>query len=210
MTPFEAIGWLGNACFFSRWIVQWLASERSKKSAAPRSFFWLSLAGTTALFTYTLHRGELVLLAGLAANFVFYVRNLLLRRGVKSRPSPAIAAGLIVLTVLLAVGGATGQNEASTSAWLVCGIAGQSIKGSRFALQWWLSERRGESHFPPVFWYLSLAGSLLVLAYAAQTGNWIWIVGDSTSWLIPLRNIVLMRRAAGGDDAPQASAVGGP
>ncbi|HPF15211.1 MAG TPA: lipid-A-disaccharide synthase N-terminal domain-containing protein, partial [Planctomycetota bacterium] len=42
MTFWAALGWLGNVGFFSRFFVQWLASERAGRSVAPQAFWWLS------------------------------------------------------------------------------------------------------------------------------------------------------------------------
>ncbi len=193
---FETVGWLGNVCFFSRWVVQWLASERAKTSAAPRSFFLLSLAGSVLLFSYTLSRGELILLAGFVTNSLFYWRNLALLKHPGRDSAPRVLGALLVLAAILAAGAASGWNQASNDLWLICGLVGQTAMGSRFAVQWWLSERRGVSHFPAAFWWVSLCGSLLMLAYASHTGNPIWIVGHATAWLVPIRNLVLASRGA--------------
>ena len=50
--------------------------------------------------------------------------------------------------------------------WLVIGFAGQAMFFGRFLIQWIVSERRGESTVPPAFWWMSLAGGLIVLCYA--------------------------------------------
>lgn len=203
MTPLEIFGQLGNVCFFSRWIVQWVASERAGESRAPRAFFWLSLAGTLIGFLYTLQKDELLLLAGFAANTVFYGRLLALsyrpraERGRLARTTLGVA--VLAFFALLAWGAASGRNEAASPAWLVCGVVGQGIFGSRFAVQWWFSEVRGRSHFPHAFWWLSLLGNGFLLAYTLHTGDAVWIVGQVTAWIVPARNIWLdlrQRRAA--------------
>ena len=55
--------------------------------------------------------------------------------------------------------------------WLCLGFTGQALFATRFLVQWIVSERRGQSHFPRAFWYLSIAGSLLSLAYAIYLGD---------------------------------------
>src|SRR5687768_738720 len=42
----KVVGWLGNAAFFSRFLIQWFASERQRQIVVPVSFWWLSLAGS--------------------------------------------------------------------------------------------------------------------------------------------------------------------
>lgn len=74
------LGILAQALFFSRFIVQWLVSEKSKKSTIPVAFWWISIAGGISLFAYALHREEGVFAFGQVAGLVVYIRNLLLIR----------------------------------------------------------------------------------------------------------------------------------
>ena len=87
------------------------------------------------------------------------------------------------------------QGKADTSnAWLACAIVGQGIWSSRFVVQWWYTERKGLSHFPPTFWWLSLAGNSLLLAYTIQTGDPKLIVGYLMGPVVQIRNLVLHAR----------------
>lgn len=82
-----ALGMAGQAVFFSRFLVQWIVSERAGRSYVPRVFWWLSLAGATLVFAYAIHRKDLVFVLGQAFGWIVYARNLvLIRRG-------AVAAG---------------------------------------------------------------------------------------------------------------------
>jgi lipid-A-disaccharide synthase-like uncharacterized protein len=77
-----AIGLTGQAAFFSRFLVQWIASERAKRSVVPISFWYLSLLGSLVLLIYSIHRKEPIIALGYAPNAFVYLRNLaLLRRG---------------------------------------------------------------------------------------------------------------------------------
>lgn len=76
-----AVGFLGQAMFSARFVVQWLASERRKTSVIPVAFWWLSIAGGVGLLSYALHRGDPVFIVGQAAGLVVYGRNLVLLRG---------------------------------------------------------------------------------------------------------------------------------
>jgi lipid-A-disaccharide synthase-like uncharacterized protein len=76
-----AVGFLGQAMFSARFVVQWVASERRKTSVIPVAFWWLSIAGGVGLLSYALHRGDPVFIAGQAAGLVVYGRNLVLLRG---------------------------------------------------------------------------------------------------------------------------------
>ncbi|HVQ74470.1 MAG TPA: lipid-A-disaccharide synthase N-terminal domain-containing protein [Candidatus Binatia bacterium] len=78
-----SVGFLGQALFSSRFLVQWIASERRKESVIPVSFWFLSLGGGLALLVYAIHRVDPVFILGQGAGLFIYLRNLLLirRRG---------------------------------------------------------------------------------------------------------------------------------
>lgn len=71
-----ALGFGGQALFTSRFVVQWLASERAGRSIVPLSFWFLSLGGSTALFIYAIHLGDPVFVAGQSTGAIVYLRNL--------------------------------------------------------------------------------------------------------------------------------------
>jgi lipid-A-disaccharide synthase-like uncharacterized protein len=73
-----AIGFLGQSLFSARFIVQWLVSEKRRKSVTPVAFWYFSLAGGIILLAYAIHRHDKVFIAGQAAGLLVYVRNLML------------------------------------------------------------------------------------------------------------------------------------
>ena len=79
-TIWLGIGFLGQALFSARFIVQWLASERVRQSVIPHAFWWFSLAGGVTLLAYALWRGDPVFVFGQSLGLVVYVRNLMLIR----------------------------------------------------------------------------------------------------------------------------------
>jgi lipid-A-disaccharide synthase-like uncharacterized protein len=74
-----AIGFIGQAFFFSRFLVQWLASERAKRSVIPVSFWYLSLLGGGTLLIYAIHVGDPVFILGQSTGAFIYLRNLYFR-----------------------------------------------------------------------------------------------------------------------------------
>ena len=72
------IGFAGQALFTMRFLAQWIASERARKSTMPVAFWWLSLAGGAVLLTYALHRRDPVFALGQGAGLFIYARNLAL------------------------------------------------------------------------------------------------------------------------------------
>lgn len=73
-----AFGFLGQALFSARFLVQWLVSEVKGKSVIPLAFWYFSIAGGLVLLTYAILRRDPVFTLGQAAGLVVYVRNLVL------------------------------------------------------------------------------------------------------------------------------------
>jgi lipid-A-disaccharide synthase-like uncharacterized protein len=79
MTTFWfAFGLAGQLLFASRFLVQWLASERARRSVVPRQFWLLSLGGAILLLTYAIHRRDPIFILGQGGGLVIYVRNMVL------------------------------------------------------------------------------------------------------------------------------------
>ncbi len=78
--------------------------------------------------------------------------------------------------------------------WLGIGFSGQSLFFSRWLLQWFVSERKAESQIPVSFWYMSLIGSVIVLAYALHRVDPVFIAGQSVGTLVYVRNLILIHR----------------
>lgn len=74
------VGFMGQALFSARFIVQWLASERVKRSIVPRAFWYFSLAGGATLLAYAIHKQDPVFIAGQGLGLLVYLRNLYLIR----------------------------------------------------------------------------------------------------------------------------------
>lgn len=82
MSPFTStilwttLGFVGQFIFGLRFVIQWIASERRKKSVVPVAFWHLSLAGTVLLLIYSIHKMDFVFIAGFSLNILIYCRNL--------------------------------------------------------------------------------------------------------------------------------------
>ena len=79
--------------------------------------------------------------------------------------------------------------------WLGIGFFGQSLFFSRWLLQWFISEKKAESQIPVSFWYMSLAGSVIVLAYAIHKLDPVFMAGQSVGTVVYIRNLILIHRA---------------
>ncbi len=80
---------LGAQLLFSmRFIIQWIASEREKKSVVPEAFWWFSILGGVTLLAYAIHRKDPVFILGQSIGVVIYLRNLwLLYAAKRNTPS---------------------------------------------------------------------------------------------------------------------------
>ena len=90
-TIWLSIGFLGQGLFFGRWLVQWIASERTAESRVPISFWYMSLIGGLITLAYAIYRMDPVFISGQALGAVVYVRNLVLIHRTdqtKSQPRP--------------------------------------------------------------------------------------------------------------------------
>lgn len=75
-TIWLAVGFFGQAIFGLRFFLQWLASERVKRSVVPVAFWYCSIAGAAILFSYAVWREDPVFMLGQSAGLFIYLRNL--------------------------------------------------------------------------------------------------------------------------------------
>ena|SRR5690348_10879487 len=88
-TIWLAIGFFGQALFFGRWVVQWIASEKKAESQVPVSFWYMSLIGGLITLAYAIYREDPVFIAGQGVGSVVYIRNLMLIRRTHDAKNPA-------------------------------------------------------------------------------------------------------------------------
>ncbi len=78
--------------------------------------------------------------------------------------------------------------------WVVIGLVGQIVFMGRMVVQWIVSERRRESVVPPIFWYLSLAGGVMLFTYFVWRQDIVGVLGQTSGVAIYLRNIRLIAK----------------
>ncbi len=71
-----AVGLGGQILFMMRFMLQWLASEKARRSVVPVSFWWLSIFGAAVLLAYAIHRRDPVFILGQSLGFFIYARNI--------------------------------------------------------------------------------------------------------------------------------------
>ncbi len=209
-TLMKAVGFAGQGLFVARILVQWIASERARRSVVPPMFWWLSVGGSVLLLAYAAATRDPVFVLGPLVNLFIYVRNIMLMRaerraGAQGDRAPAPLRALVPAAIALALfvgviaySSARAKGVLDFSApwfWLVVGFCGQAVWVSRFPLQWWLSERQGRSVLPAAFWWISIVGAVLLLSYAAWRGDPVFILAYALNPIPYARNLMLIYRA---------------
>jgi len=74
------VGWTGQVVFFSRFVVQWYATEKKKQVVVPNAFWWLSIIGSLMLLLFgVFYDKHYVVIFGYAFSWIPYVRNLIIQ-----------------------------------------------------------------------------------------------------------------------------------
>jgi lipid-A-disaccharide synthase-like uncharacterized protein len=80
------------------------------------------------------------------------------------------------------------------SLWLSVGLLGQACFTARFLVQWLASERHKQTVVPASFWYFSIGGGAVLLAYAIHRQDVVFALGQAAGLLVYVRNLSLSRR----------------
>ena len=87
LTVWTLIGFVGQFMFTMRFLYQWLASEKAKKSVMPHAFWYFSLSGGFILTLYAIHQKDPVFILGQGMGLLIYLRNIYFIR--KKQPATA-------------------------------------------------------------------------------------------------------------------------
>ena len=79
--------------------------------------------------------------------------------------------------------------------WVILGFVAQFFFMMRFVVQWIASERAKASVVPVAFWFFSLFGGFLLLVYAVQREDPVFIIGQALGLLIYVRNLMLISKS---------------
>ncbi|BAX80098.1 lipid-A-disaccharide synthase N-terminal domain-containing protein [Labilibaculum antarcticum] len=196
------IGFIAQALFSARLIVQWIKSEKAGKTLSPVLFWQLSILASWMLFIYGLLREDFAIIMGQVIAYSIYIRNLHIQNNWKTLPILtrliAVVTPIVVLLFMLKNWEFHYQqlfkNEDIPALLLIWGVAGQIIFTFRFVYQWIYSERKGESILPLGFWVISIIGSIMILSYAVYRKDPVLFFGQGFGMLVYSRNIVLIRK----------------
>lgn len=197
------VGFLAQALFSTRILVQWIMSERARHVLSPTIFWALSLAASCMMCVYGWLRADFAIIAGQIISFYIYIWNLNVK-GAWRRLNKG-ARWLIMLLPMGLLAPAMVNSGATVDMlfanndiplWLlVFGTAGQVVFTFRFIYQWLYSRRRGESELPAGFWIISLTGSAIIVSYAIIRHDPVLILGQSVGLVAYTRNLMLLRHS---------------
>ncbi len=194
------LGFFAQGLFSARLLVQWFLSEKAKKVVSPDLFWQLSLVASILLLVYGILRKDLVIVGGQFVSFYIYLRNLQLKNvwqlfpwwlRVLALSAPVLAILFLFITPTEYNIQEMMNNPLITAHLYTVGAIGQFIFTFRFIYQLIYSERHHESLLPPMFWVISITGSLIIIGYAIVRRDPVIILGQIFGTLIYSRNLIL-------------------
>ncbi len=197
-----ALGFVSQVLFFTRTLIQWVLSERSKKVLSPTIYWILSIVASYLFVIYGWFRNDFAIILGQFLSYYIYIWNLD-ETGVWKRITPSLRSILIMTPVIAIVfviynGHDFIENffvNEKIPVWLIIfGILGQILFSLRFVYQWLYSLSRNESLLPNGFWLISLIGSGIIAIYGFIRVDPILILGQSVGFIAYSRNIFIYKK----------------
>jgi lipid-A-disaccharide synthase-like uncharacterized protein len=190
------IGFLSQGLFAARLIIQWYLSEREGKIVSPVIYWQLSLIATYLFIIYGVLQNDFVIILGMALSYIISLRNLQLDGSWNAMPSPFkwLAVGLPLATFAWMFGPGFKMDLYANNfvdIIVLAGAAGQLLLNFRFVYQWYCAEKLKTSILPIGFWWMTVAGSILVVIYAVNRFDPVLIFAQGLGLLAALRNIQL-------------------
>lgn len=208
-----ALGFLPTLFFASRFVFQWIQSEKDKKSTVSPLFWRLSLAGNLLLSVHYFIQFQYQFLLIQTVNSFIAWRNLHIM-GKKDKALTFKAGLLRLMIALLGVSvlclvqndltsysttflqspvGLLNTQDVSVF-WHLFGLFGALLFASRWWIQWYEMERSRLSQLTQAFWIFSIVGSLFSLFYFVRIADWVNIVSYAFGLIPYIRNMLLIRR----------------
>lgn len=196
------IGFLAQALFSARLIVQWLKSEKAGKALSPVLFWQLSILASWLLFIYGVLRDDFAIIMGQVIAYFIYIRNLQIQNNWKNLPLISRLIAIVTPIIAFIIMAKNWEfhyqqmfkNDNIPILLLLWGVAGQITFTFRFIYQWIYSERKGESCLPMGFWIISIIGSVMIISYAIYRLDPVLFLGQGFGVLVYCRNIMIIRK----------------
>lgn len=199
------LGFLPSLFFSSRFFIQWIRSEKAKKSYVDVDFWKLSIAGNAIALIHYFIQLQLIFVLVQSINAFIAWRNLDLIKNGGAKFSKKrlfcffvsfIAAICALFSCHYFYSEAPEIAEKSVSfTWHAFGAIGSFVFASRFWVQWFYAEQNRKSTLNEEFWVLSLLGGLLTIIYALKIGDFVSTVNYTCGMIPYVRNLMLIRAA---------------
>lgn len=196
------LGFLAQALFSARLLVQWVSSEKAGRSLSPLLFWQLSIVASLLLMVYGILRRDLAIILGQVLTYSIYIRNLHYHQSWLKVP-PLFRIFTLIFPFVALLWLLMGQeyslarvmkNEEIPLLLLLWGGAGQVVFNFRFVYQLICMERAKASVLPLGFWVISIVGSFMVISYAVFRRDPVLLVGQLFGFVVYSRNIALFLR----------------
>lgn len=193
------IGFLAQALFSTRLIVQWIVSERAHKVLSPVLFWQLSLIASFLLCLYGWLRNDFAIILGQIVTYYIYIWNLKAKDSWRKLPK-MVRVIFFYLPMMVIIYFLFHSNDIIQHLFqqnnipmglIIFGVVGQFAFTLRFIYQWFYSLKAGESLLPLNFWIISLLGSVLIIIYAVIRRDPILLIGQSSGVIVYSRNIMI-------------------
>ena len=194
------IGIIAQILFSARMVIQWIKSEKVKKTLTPEIFWQLSLVASFLFFVYGYLRDDFAIMLGQSLTYFIYIRNMQLQKTWEKLPA-FLRIFIYIFPIIISYyafnNGKTDFNNLFLNndiplTLLIWGSIGQLTFTFRFVYQWMYSEKIKESKLPLGFWLISLTGSSMILTYAIIRKDPVLFFGQLFGFIIYLRNIIFM------------------
>lgn len=197
------LGFIAQALFSARILVQWILSEKAKRVVSPTIFWVLSMAASYMLFIYGWLRDDFAIMLGQVIAYYIYIWNLD-EKGVW-RKIPLILRIALIATPAAGISYILSDwqqfvsqclNNAQIPQLLVLyGSMGQVIFTLRFVYQFFYSKKHGASLLPAGFWIISLIGSTIIVSYGIIRLDPVLILGQSFGFISYTRNLIILHKS---------------
>lgn len=191
------IGLSAQIFYVGRVLVQWIASEKSRRVESPGVFWIMSIIGSMILFFYGYLRRDVSIIFGECLSYYIYMWNIEAKGLYRKVPRALIwlqaLFPAIILCLMVRSTDFTGlflHSEDLPLKLMVFGILGQLIYKMRFVYQLVYSYRHGESSLPLGFWLMAVTGSLMIIIYGIIRHDWVLVLGQF-GIVASVRNIMI-------------------
>ena len=197
------LGFIAQALFSARILVQWILSEKAKRVVSPTIFWVLSMAASYMLFIYGWLRDDFAIMLGQVIAYYIYIWNLdekgvwrkiplILRIALIATPAAGIS---YILSDWQQFVSQCLNNTQIPQLLVLYGSMGQVIFTLRFVYQFFYSKKHGASLLPAGFWIISLIGSTIIVSYGIIRLDPVLILGQSFGFISYTRNLIILHKS---------------